>query len=77
MSTPLRPSALYTPRAAVESTFESMSLATREKLLKDPKASNAVITIEYGSSPVDAALHQTFQDVDDPFDLSSPDRISK
>ncbi|MOA21841.1 hypothetical protein D3C78_1423550 [compost metagenome] len=51
------------PAAAVASTRESMSLADSLKDALGPRASSAVMTMEYGSSPVDAALHQTRQGV--------------
>ena len=54
-------SSRYTPCAAVASTRESISLAVNLKEALTPSASNAVITMEYGSSPVEAALHQTRQ----------------
>ncbi|MNR45757.1 hypothetical protein D3C85_1646390 [compost metagenome] len=53
-------SAGYTAARARFNTFVSMSVAsTVQALARGPSASTSVMAMEYGSSPVEAAQHQT------------------
>ena len=62
-SGPLRPSCRYTPRARL-GQHTRIDIAGRQfERGTRCQASSAVMTMEYGSSPVDAALHQIFHGV--------------